>query len=94
MSTTSLQLTTSYQLMSTGPCLVTPAVSNIGNEGVQMDSDIYDNVILEFTNEQEESFQLAITENPGCVSRRYVDKLVVLTGDDVPLTTVGDQDGN
>jgi hypothetical protein len=46
MSTTSLQLTTSYQLVSTGPCLVTPAVSNIGNEGVQMDSDIYDNVIF------------------------------------------------
>lgn len=47
MTTTSLQLTDSeYQLVSTGPCIVTVAVSNIGNLGVAMDSDPYNNTLM------------------------------------------------
>lgn len=46
MSTTSINLNASaYQLVATGPAIVTPAISNIGNEGVEMDSDTYNNVI-------------------------------------------------
>lgn len=42
-------------------------------------------MIYEFTNEEESLFQQCISDNMVCVSRRYHDKMVVLTEEDIPV---------
>ena len=41
--------------------------------------------IFQFLPDKEADFQACIADNPDCLPQRFPDRLVVLTGEDIPV---------